>query len=414
MMLTGHWPNTERCSLWHTKKTKAVGFDSAAFFIADIFILLCPICFWQMKKKLYLIGLSLVALCGLVWLLQPKTPPASLKGIFFQDNIVQHLQWATQDYFVKKVLKNNPLASAESFVNGSNTLQNTLSTVFEKEKWVNQERSTHYYRLFTEQKGKALEAALGLFSTYSTDIFAQLAQKQMPEWLGYLPLVLSGCANTVAQETQRAGIWQLSVPTALHYGLRVDHLVDERLDPKVATQAAIKHLAALYQQHNDWAMAVTAFCTSPAQINRLVLREQSADFTQIYKVLDKQSRDFVHVLPAFECLLNSPANKLLLEKNNALMLVETTQVKLTQKCLLSVVAQSIHVELGLLKRLNPSLVTDVVPLAQKSGFYLTIPKESAEIFDQNIEKIYKNNVKIPDKSALITYTMKTDDQLADI
>ncbi|MDR2934905.1 MAG: transglycosylase SLT domain-containing protein [Candidatus Adiutrix sp.] len=83
-----------------------------------------------------------------------------------------------------------------------------------------------------------------------------LAQAGVPADLKYLPLAvtnLSPAYNNIGR-----GLWRLRAAEAKELGLRVDNVIDERLDPVAATAAAARRLAALKETYGYWTSALAA------------------------------------------------------------------------------------------------------------------------------------------------------------
>ena len=62
----------------------------------------------------------------------------------------------------------------------------------------------------------------------------------LPEDLVFLPLIESGYRNIAVSRAGARGMWQFMASTARLFGLRIDGVVDERLDPFKSAEAAAK------------------------------------------------------------------------------------------------------------------------------------------------------------------------------
>ena len=109
------------------------------------------------------------------------------------------------------------------------------------------------------------------FLTYSALIDTALSQRNMPAELRYLPLALSGMRRNYRQG-DRCGVWQLPTLTAMHYGLTIDEIRDERIDVEASTYAALDCLNDLYQQYNDWWYSILAYTNSPVALQHALIR----------------------------------------------------------------------------------------------------------------------------------------------
>ncbi|MGZ3818802.1 MAG: transglycosylase SLT domain-containing protein, partial [Bdellovibrio sp.] len=56
-----------------------------------------------------------------------------------------------------------------------------------------------------------------------------------------------------------AGLWMFIESTARNYGLRVDSVVDERLNPEILTDAAMRYISANYSRFKDYQLAMMGY-----------------------------------------------------------------------------------------------------------------------------------------------------------
>ena len=93
----------------------------------------------------------------------------------------------------------------------------------------------------------------------------------LPEDLAYLPHVESSFNPAAYSKHGAAGVWQFMRSTGRHY-LKIDYVVDERLDPMAATRAAAKLLAKNYEALKSWPLAITAYNHGRSGMARAVRR----------------------------------------------------------------------------------------------------------------------------------------------
>ena len=88
----------------------------------------------------------------------------------------------------------------------------------------------------------------------------------------------------------------LTLPaTAARYGLTVEPLNDHRTHPEHSTRAAAKYLRDLYQQFGDWKLALAAYNTGEARIQRIINTINSRDFEEMARrgLLPLETRHYV-------------------------------------------------------------------------------------------------------------------------
>jgi membrane-bound lytic murein transglycosylase D len=89
-------------------------------------------------------------------------------------------------------------------------------------------------------------------------ILQVLAQMDLPRELVVLPHVESSFNPSAYSKVAAAGMWQFMPATARQY-MRVDQVVDERMDPFIATEGAAKLLKANYKSTGTWPLALTSY-----------------------------------------------------------------------------------------------------------------------------------------------------------
>jgi membrane-bound lytic murein transglycosylase D len=104
----------------------------------------------------------------------------------------------------------------------------------------------------------------------------------VPPEITRLPLVES-CFNVAAySKVGAAGVWQFMPGTARHF-MRVDGLVDERLDPIIAARAAARFLRRSYERLGTWPLAITSYNHGPSGIARAVRDTGTTDIATIIR-----------------------------------------------------------------------------------------------------------------------------------
>ena len=104
----------------------------------------------------------------------------------------------------------------------------------------------------------------------------------VPDDLAYLPHVESSFNTRAYSHAGAAGLWQFIRPTAKRY-LRVDAVVDERMDPFRATAAAAKLLRTNHARLGNWPLALTAYNYGRAGMARAVEQTNSRDLSDIIR-----------------------------------------------------------------------------------------------------------------------------------
>ena len=110
---------------------------------------------------------------------------------------------------------------------------------------------------------------------YRQHIDRVTTERNLPAELGALPHVESSFHPGAYSHAAAAGMWQFMKTTGQRF-MRIDHIVDERMDPYTSTNAAMSLLEYNYSVLGSWPLALTAYNHGVGGISRAV-RETGSD-----------------------------------------------------------------------------------------------------------------------------------------
>jgi len=147
-------------------------------------------------------------------------------------------------------------------------------------------------------------------SDYLYLVVTELNRRGMPTELAYLPFVESSYRNSAYSHAGAAGMWQFIPATARRYGLLQTRSYDARLDPHLATQAALSYLQKLHRQfRGDWLLALAAYNAGENRVERAIQinLEQGLPIDYWHLDLPRETRQYVPRLLAYKEILSRPA-----------------------------------------------------------------------------------------------------------
>ncbi|BCW93226.1 MAG: hypothetical protein KatS3mg007_1120 [Thermoanaerobaculum sp.] len=215
---------------------------------------------------------------------------------------------------------------------------------------------------YTGPYRERLIAALERAARWLPLIRSYLSQMQLPQDLAYLPLVESAFHTHARSRAKATGLWQFMAGTARLYQLRCDGLVDERLDPQRATQAALAHLSDLYATFGDWELALAAYNSGAGRVEKAIKRAKgNTDFWSIRRFLPRETRNYVPAFWAALIVVKQP------QRFGLPTFPEQTwcrdMVPVEGALDLEVLAEKGAWDLETLRQLNPALVRGITPPA---------------------------------------------------
>ncbi|MFT4863600.1 MAG: membrane-bound lytic murein transglycosylase D [Pseudohongiellaceae bacterium] len=106
----------------------------------------------------------------------------------------------------------------------------------------------------------------GAYRSYINQV---IRERNLPLALGALPHVESSFNPGAYSSAAAAGMWQFTRATGQRF-MRIDHIVDERMDPYTAANAAMSLLEYNYSVLGEWPLALTAYNHGAGGIARAV------------------------------------------------------------------------------------------------------------------------------------------------
>ncbi|MCK4858720.1 MAG: LysM peptidoglycan-binding domain-containing protein, partial [candidate division Zixibacteria bacterium] len=268
---------------------------------------------------------------------------------------------------------------------------------------------------------KKVENSIIYFQTVSQDFFQAslcragkylplmekiLAEERVPHDLVYLPLIESGFKTNAYSWAHAVGPWQFISSTGRLYGLNRNWWYDERRDFEKSTRAAARHLRDLYQQFDDWYLALAAYNGGGGRVTRAIKAQKTKDFWKLGRKLKRETRNYVPLYLAATIIAKNP-EKYGFQGNCGEPLSWSTVT--IDKCVdLRDVARALGTTYKHLKLLNPELLRKFTPPNRKK-YQLRIPTGQEERFWAAYEKL-----KSPENAVWVRHKIRRGESLSTI
>jgi len=135
---------------------------------------------------------------------------------------------------------------------------------------------------FTKQLNELLNIRRNQF--YYVDSI--LKENKLPPAFGFLPLVLSGYKSSHSTDLSSKGIWALSYITALKKELQINSDIDQRMNNRLATYAAVIQLKFLMEKYKSENWTLLAFITSPSYVSNIFKESKSKKWDVAQEFID--------------------------------------------------------------------------------------------------------------------------------
>lgn len=210
---------------------------------------------------------------------------------------------------------------------------------------------------------------------YKQLVFHILKEHGLPTDLFYVGLIESGYNSRIHSHAGAAGPWQFMPKTARHYGLRVDHQVDERWNIYKSTHAAARYFSDLYNIFGSWELAMCAYNAGEYRIIGAIRRGKTRDYRELVrkKLIPKETIYYIPKVAAARHLVqNEKSYGFFHTENEDSVYATAALVELNQSFSLQTVAKMASVPMSVVKDMNPDIKGDSVRV--RGAYGLLMPK----------------------------------------
>jgi membrane-bound lytic murein transglycosylase D len=224
----------------------------------------------------------------------------------------------------------------------------------------------------------------------------QIAGRDLPPELLYLPIIESGFLATARSKSDAVGLWQFMRNRIAPFDIRINDWADERMDFWKSTEGALRKLEYNYQTLGDWPLALAAYNTGLGGIQRVTRQAGKADYWHLSEkgLLKTESIHYVPKLLAASYVLSNPRRFALdLDWSED---PRWERVAVGKQVDLELLAAKAGVDGGTLKAANRELLYGITP--PDKDYHLKVRATDAPLVKEALESA---------DAALIKYTFHT-------
>lgn len=247
----------------------------------------------------------------------------------------------------------------------------------------------HEVKAFIEmylRKRRQVSYMVGLGRSFYFQMFEQaLSKYNVPMELCNLPVIESALNARAVSSAGAAGLWQFMVATGRLYGLEVNSLVDERMDPLKSTDAAARYLRDLYRIYGDWHLVIAAYNCGPGNVVKAMRRSGKSTYWGIYPYLPKETRGYVPIFIAANYVMHYyKEHNICPARSVYKYAVDTIMIK--DRVHLRQIADVVQIPYEELEFLNPQYRKEIIP-GNIKPYPLILPLAYINAYDINRDSI---------------------------
>ena len=231
---------------------------------------------------------------------------------------------------------------------------------------------TDEIRLYLINGKRQTERILGRAEIFFPIFEHNLKINGLPKELKYLPIIESELRPYVKSPAGAAGLWQFVPATARKYDIKINRVVDERLDPYRSTEGAVQLLKALYAEYCDWSLVLAAYNCGTIRVNKAIRLAGSTEYHKIKRFLPRETKDYQLRYVAASYVANYYSEHGLKANRGSLNFEDLRTLKVTEQLTFKEINETTGLDHSSIRRLNPSYLQGMLP-SSKRGNYLVLP-----------------------------------------
>jgi len=240
----------------------------------------------------------------------------------------------------------------------------------------------------------------------------------IPVELAALPHVESSFRSDAKSHAGAAGLWQFTRSTGRRF-MRIDHVVDERLDPFLATRAAGLLLKGNHQITGTWPLALTAYNHGAAGMRRAIKNTGGTDIGKIVREYKGRtfgfaSRNFYNAFLAAKEIDEQPAKYFgVLTRDKAMKIQE---VELSSYYTAKGLMTAFGLKNNIFKSLNPALQPTIWSNSKyvPKGYRLRVPVDVSASSTNHLIANIPVDERGAKQKADVSYRVRKGDSLSKI
>lgn len=245
--------------------------------------------------------------------------------------------------------------------------------------------------VYTVRRRDHLARIIGRSELYFPLFEEHLDRLGLPLELKYLAIVESALDPQAKSSSGAIGLWQFLFHAARVVDLEISSYVDERRDPVKSTDAAVRYLKYLYENFNNWDLALSSYNGGIATVNEAIYKSGGdSDFWKIRKYLSNETRNYVPAFIAVVYVMNYYESYGIKPEPVEYSYDDLDLIYIDKSISFTQLSKLLEISSETLMRLNPVYLMDFIPVLS-SPVCLLIPKDKAIIYSRKRGELVKES-----------------------
>ena len=243
--------------------------------------------------------------------------------------------------------------------------------------------------VYAVRKREHTSRILGLADIYFPMFEQALDKYNIPLEIKYLAVVESALNPRAGSHAGAKGLWQFMYATGKIYKLNVTSLVDDRMDPVKATEAACQHLLDLYNKYDDWFLALAAYNSGAGNVNKAIRRANGLkNYWAVWPFLPKETRGYVPAFIAVNYVMSYSQEHNIYPTDPGIMADGVDSVTVHEPLHFDQLNEMLNIPMEDIKFFNPQYKASIIPASAKTPMSLRLPEQYIDSFIVHEKELY--------------------------
>ena len=255
-----------------------------------------------------------------------------------------------------------------------------------------------YIDVYTVKRREHLAKIIGLSELYFPLFEEYLSNAGLPLELKYLAVVESALDAKAKSTSGAMGLWQFLFHASRMFDLQVNSYIDERCDPVKSTIAATRYLKYLYENFNDWDLALASYNGGIATVNNAISKSNgNKNFWEIKNHITTEMRGYVPAFIAVNYVMNYYESYGIKPIKPSFSFDEVEVIDLDKSVSFQQLSTLFEISVEEIRFLNPVYIMEYIPVIS-IPVQIVIPKNKMKLYNEKRHLLYEE--KGPVTSAL--------------